>query len=168
MRPAVLLCTGIEVNHLSVIDTLITDRTALDVDELYNLLSQGQNPSAAHKGAYNASDLNRVGDAVSYLTQRLQNIGISVTTEPKTNWTGVDIPTQSQIEKYLDNIWSMWAAIMAYRPDIKLPEEMRFLDYSGANQIEELLKQTDLMVTRIELSYRQYSGRQISGVNCLP
>ena len=65
--------------RLSVIDTLITDRTAANVDELYSLLSQGINPSEAHKGAYNASDLNRVGEAINHLLLRLFNIGI----EPK-------------------------------------------------------------------------------------
>lgn len=154
--------------RLSVVDTLITDRTAADVDELYNLLSQEQNPPTAHRGAYNASDLNRVGQAVSYLGERLGNIGIEVTLDSKTDWVGEDIPTQSQMKKYLDNIWAIWVSIMSYRPDTELPEEMRFLDYIGANQIEDLLKQTDLAVTRIELSFRGYSGALKSGVNCLP
>ena len=153
---------------MSVIDTLITDRTVQDVDELYTLLSQGQNPPEGHKGAYNASDLNRVGQAVSYLVGRLDGIGINLDVDSKTDWTETDIPTQSQMQKYLDAIWSIWVSVMAYRPDIELPEGMRFLDYIGANQIEDLLKQTDLAITRVELSYRQYSGRQISGVNCLP
>lgn len=153
---------------MSIIDTLITDRTRGDVDALIASLKAGTNPAADHKGSYNASDLNRVGEAVSYLTQRLDGIGIEVETEPKTNWTATDIPAQSQMEKYLDNILAIWVAIMTYRPDIKLPEEMRFLDYSGANQIEELLKQTDLAITRINLSCRGYSGRLTAGVNCLP
>lgn len=153
--------------YLDYLD-MITDRTQEDVNALIALLKSGKNPASDHKGSYNASDLNRVGQAVLFLVDRLDGIGINLDVESKTDWAETDIPTESQMQKYLDAIWSIWVAVMAYRPDIELPKEMRLLDYIGANQIEELLKKTELAVTRIELSYRQYSGRQISGVNCLP
>lgn len=60
----------------TILDTLITDRTRADVDDLLAKLAAGLNP-ADHKGAYNASDLNRVGEAVNYLRLRLYEIGIS-------------------------------------------------------------------------------------------
>lgn len=54
---------------------MITDRTQEDVDELIALLESGINPPD-HKGAYNASDLNRLGEAIEYINTKLQDIGI--------------------------------------------------------------------------------------------
>ena len=68
---------------MSVIDTLIYDRTQADVDRVFTLknkiLSGGLSVlseeelaeyMAGMKGAYNYNDLNRVGQAVSYLATR--------------------------------------------------------------------------------------------------
>ena len=142
----------------TVIDTLITDRTQADIDALIASLKSGNNP-ADHKGSYNASDLNRVEQAVLYLVDRLGLIGITHSASMKTDWTNTDI---------LSGVSGILAKIREYRADTHLPESIRKLDYTGANQIEDLLKETELAVTRILLSYRGYSGRQISGVNCLP
>lgn len=60
---------------MSVIDALITDRTQEDVDELISLLKAGINPPD-HKGAYNASDLNRLGVAIEYIKGILPEVGI--------------------------------------------------------------------------------------------
>ena len=153
---------------MSVIDTLITDRTQADVDALLALLAAGTNPAANHKGAYNASDLNRVGAAVNYLAGRLEAVGISVRAEARTDWTAADIPRQSDMEAYLGAAAGIRDKVRAYRPDARLPSSMARLDYAGANAIEDLLEETELAVQRIMLSYRGYAGRQRSGVNCLP
>lgn len=63
---------------MSVIDSLITDRTQNDVNELIELLKTGVNPSD-HKGAYNASDLNRLGEAINYIKEKSLDIGIEMT-----------------------------------------------------------------------------------------
>ena len=64
---------------------LITDRTQADVDRVQYLASVGwENMTDAEKaewstplkGAYNASDLNRVGAAVTYISNRLFGIVI--------------------------------------------------------------------------------------------
>lgn len=86
----------------------------------------------------------------------------------KTDWNIYDIPTMRMMQDYLNKISNIFAAIIDYRQDRKLPTTMRKFDYIGANQIEAMLQETDILVTRIKLSYRSYSGRQISGVNCLP
>lgn len=337
---------------MSVIDTLITDRTQENVDEILGLLAAGENP-ADHKGAYNASDLNRVGEAIDYVNLRLHGIGIgndadfavsyvlpeetivltsgqdgegtpspenirpifpalrlpeigevyggtldvssgvlTVTHKPvtietaartaygttgsglkyldiilrsseyavsngqalcseysqiststtsstgkfrlyrdsvtvydsrftskndavatltsegfvtvyplatavsyqlteqemddvarqignavftlrpeamtKKDWTAADIPTISEMESYLSRVLLFRERLKSYRPDVTLPKSMRMLDFAGANQIEELLISAERIITNILLSYRGYSGRQISGVNCLP
>lgn len=153
---------------MSVIDTLITDRTAEDVAALLALLADGTNPPEDHKGAYNASDLNRVGEAVNYLQDRLSLIGITASGGLRTDWTAADIPTQGQMEDYLAAVAAIRGKILEYRPGSELPESVRRLDYNGANQIELLLSAAEDTVTKVMLSYRGYSGRMRAGVNCLP
>ena len=71
---------------MSIIDTLITDRTAADtaaLDALYAKARAGtitdeewavlNDPT--HKGAYNYTDLNRVSEALEYLRNRLEGYG---------------------------------------------------------------------------------------------
>lgn len=152
---------------MSVIDTLITDRTQGDVDELLALLSAGGNPED-HKGAYNASDLNRVGAAVLYLQDRLALIGMTAAGTVRTDWTAADIPTQGQMEDYLAAVAAIRGKILEYRPDSELPETVRRLDFNGANRIESLLSAAEDTVTKVMLSFRGYSGRLRAGVNCLP
>lgn len=153
---------------MSVIDTLITDRTQADVDELRALLAAGDDPPADHKGAYNASDLNRVGAAVSYLQGRLSLIGITTPGGLRTDWTAADIPTAGEMDRYLASVAAIQAKLRDYRPDEDLPGAMRQLDFNGANRIESLLSAAEEVVRNVQLSYRGYSGRLRAGVNCLP
>lgn len=70
---------------MSIIDTLITDRSQADADALLALYAK---PKAMwttdewnefllgnHRGAYNASDMNRVLDALDYLADRVTQFG---------------------------------------------------------------------------------------------
>lgn len=134
---------------MSVIDELITDR--------------------GEGSFYNASDLNRVGEAVEYLTQRLPLVGIRCKAASlRTDWTAADLPSVGQMEEYLTAVADIREAIRDYQPDAALPGSMRFLDFNEANQIESLLKAAEDVVTKVMLSYRGYSGRLVSGVNALP
>lgn len=64
---------------MSVIDTLITDRTQADVDRVLALSKKGPNMTPAElaeyngplKGSYNYTDLNRVESAVDYIADAL-------------------------------------------------------------------------------------------------
>ena len=98
--------------------TLVTDRTAADLAALAALkakvvISGWAALSAAeqaewngeHKGAYNASDLNRVGTAIDTLTTLLTTYGYTVSTVPKTDWAENQTPpTLAQMLQYLDDI----------------------------------------------------------------
>ena len=80
----------------TIIDTLITDRTAADVARVEELATKGFAAMTADeraewlggmKGAYNASDLNRVGAALNYLAARLApNCGTDTGWTAKTDW----------------------------------------------------------------------------------
>lgn len=78
----------------TIIDTLITDRTAADVARVHELAVKGYAGMtvaelaewlAGMKGAYNAVDLNRVGTALNYLRDRLTGgYGRDITWQAKT------------------------------------------------------------------------------------
>lgn len=123
---------------------LITDRSPSHVARLKRLRSIGWNNmtesqkteyrSYATKGAYNYTDLNRVETAVVELSGRL---GLTLTT--KVDWGLWDVPTQSQMNRYLGNVRTIRekCAELANISDLPpLPESMTGLTYDGANSIE--------------------------------
>lgn len=86
------------------------------------------------KGAYNYSDLNRVERAVAEISDSL---GLGLVT--KTNWGMWDIPTTSDMARFLDNINRIQQICVSSKTFPSLPSTMGGLTYSGANSIEEIL-----------------------------
>lgn len=90
-------------------------------------------PTAATKGAYNYSDLNRVERAVAEISD-LAGLGLIT----KTNWDMWDIPTATEMSRYLGNI----ATIRSLVTDANVPtapSSMSNLTYNEANNIEVIL-----------------------------
>lgn len=160
-----------------MIDSLITDRTADDAQKALNLsklqwseMSDAQKAewSGSLKGSYNASDLNRVENAVAYLAETLRllrpklqdyakslDVGWDVffagnydpedlNLETKTDWTKEDAPTAEAMERYLANVVTLRNALN-YATD-RLPSSMRNLTWQGANAIERALKGLDAAI----------------------
>ena len=130
------------------VDNLILNRTQSDVYRVQSLTQKMIAGTATEaekaewlggemKGAYNASDLNRVGSAVEYLTDTLYSMGYNVPTVHKTDWAETDIPTQSQMTTYLQNIQNLRDCLPYVAPDA--PTDMTGLTYQEANNIEEIL-----------------------------
>ena len=83
------------------------------------------------RGAYNYSDLNRVERAVMEISELA---GLNLTT--KTDWAMWDIPTKSDMTRYLNNIMT----IRAYCGSTEaLPTSMDNLTFTYANNIEKIL-----------------------------
>ena len=90
-------------------------------------------PTLATKGAYNYSDLNRVERAVAEISDLA---GLGLTT--KTDWGMWDIPTATDMNRYLGNI----TVIRALLTDTNVPlppVSMSNLTYNDANNIELIL-----------------------------
>lgn len=129
------------------LDNLVFDRTQADVSRLKAMTqkiisgtataNEKNEWLAGMKGAYNYADLNRVGDAVDYLTEMLADMGYNVTTVTKTNWIESDIPIQTQIEQHLTNVHNLRNCLPYVAPDA--PNDMQKLTYTEANNIEEIL-----------------------------
>lgn len=106
------------------------------------------------KGAYNASDLNRVGAAMLYCQTILAGIGIPVELDSvKTDWAESDMPTVSDMDLYLDNLSALKTAINSpvYFPAV--PESMNNLTWATANDIERILQMLEIEVENIKAAY---------------
>lgn len=86
------------------------------------------------KGAYNYSDLNRVERAVAEISD-LFDMGLIT----KTDWVMWDVPTVSDMERYLNNIARI-REVCSYQEGVPdLPSDMNGLTYTAANNIEKIL-----------------------------
>lgn len=94
-------------------------------------------PTAATKGAYNYSDLNRVERAVAEYSRKQ---GMSLTT--KTDWTMWDVPQVADMARFLSNIKTIRDSI---GNSITLPDSMNGLTYTNANNIEKILEKALIM-----------------------
>jgi hypothetical protein len=97
-------------------------------------------PTLATKGAYNYSDLNRVERAVAEIAERA---GLTLYT--KTYWTVWDLPTDTEMARYLDNVNAIKTH---FGINIPLPESMNNLTHEGANNIELILSRAYELLTQ--------------------
>ena len=161
---------------MSVIDTLVYDRTQADVDRVFTLknkiltggliaLTEEERAEymAGMKGAYNYTDMNRVGQAVSYIANRMTSIpnelaayraekGVaddpiyhvpynpsSVVVSAKTNWAMGDTPTQSLATAYLNDLVTLRNQLTLPANAPEVPSTLDGLTFSTANDMEYLL-----------------------------
>ena len=150
---------------------LITDRTQFDVDLVKSLVVKGYvNLSESEKaqwdsslkGSYNASDLNRVGEAINYLKDLLSSAGYYIKGEAKVDFTEMAIPTREQLEHYLDMLGRVRKAIKVYPSTPELPTSMDALNYRSANNIEKMLLDVEELLFKLQQSY-MYCGELYCG-----
>lgn len=150
---------------------LITDRTQADVDRVRQLAQKGFGNMTADektewlsglKGAYNASDLNRVGAAVAYVAWRLTGYGYAVSVDPRQDWQVTDIPTQESMTAYLADVAALRAALTVAADTPEVPEDMERLTWKEANDIEKILVDVDELLTRMAAAWF-YSGELYAG-----
>lgn len=152
-----------------IIDTLITDRTADDVEE-WNALRQLGLPGmteeqfatwrAGMKGAYKSSDFNRVSEAYNYLASIMQTLRlISSYTTLKTTWEAGETPLVEHRTAYINGITQLKTAVSAIGD---LPDSLDALTYTDANNIEKVLINVYQRVQEIDSSI-SHSGELFSG-----
>ena len=147
----------------TIIDNLVTDRTQADVERVKALAAKGFAAMTSDeraewltgmKGAYNASDLNRVGTALNYLAARLSSIcGRSIAWTAKTDWAVTDIITASQAAEYRRQIQDIRDAL-AYPAGTPDAPELGRLTYIGANDIERILALCEDLIVNVAKSFR--------------
>lgn len=129
--------------------TFVTDRTLADVE------------ARNAKGTYNYTDLNRVISNCNQIASDLTAAGFPVTlTWSRTTWTRTQIPDETYMTEYLDNINLLKSAIPNNTPPA--PASMAYLTYEGANDIERILEELDTLRQNVEAIYPR-SGTMFSG-----
>ena len=147
---------------------LITDRSAVDLERARELAQKAHFMSkeefadwlSGMKGAYNASDLNRVEKAVDYVSDRLKTVGWYIAPIVKLDWQISDYPSASEMQRYLDNIRLVRSTLPVGIPQV--PNDMNKLTYTEANTIEQILELVDAAITNI-MENIYYCGEIICG-----
>lgn len=148
---------------MSVIETLIYDRTAFDVNRMSVLAEKIKAGTATSdevseyitspRGAYSYTDMNRVGEAINYLVSEVRKAGIAISLTAKTDWKQTDIPTREQLQGYLDNVSVIRGVISVPATVPKVPTKIWAsegqrdgLTYDKANAIEQILVDLDTLL----------------------
>ena len=135
---------------MSIIGTLITDRTQADVD------------ARNGKGTYNASDLNRVAAAMNYVAGRLESAGYDPHISPKTDWGDDDWVDPAEQAVYLGYLGELRSQFPMMQTTPNVPPDMEKLTYQEANDIEQILTDIDRLITNMTFAW-MYSGDLYSG-----
>lgn len=130
---------------MNIIDSLITNRTG---------------------GSYNHTDLNRVGQAVAYLRDKLNNqYGFNISMTTKIDWTMVDLAqagARLATDAYLQNIATIRSTLTMPTGTPGTPSTMRFLTAKEANDIEKILQAVEVLLNNISAAWF-YSNDIYSG-----
>ena len=157
-----------------IIQTLVTDRAGSDVLRWFELRNKGYENMTAEeraewdagnmKGAYNVSDLNRVGSALNYIRDRLADTGYMhpAAYTAKMNWTAAGIPTASDLSTLLSHVRTARGAFAVMSSTPRVPENVGGLSYIDANNIEKILVDLDRLITNM-LAARPFCGELYSG-----
>lgn len=135
---------------MSVIDTLIIDRTLTDVLQ------------RTAKGTYGAEDLNRVGEAVIYIAGRLRAAGYDVTVTARTDWAESEWLTPSGAAQMLENVSALRRQFRLQSGTPSVPPDMYGLNWTEANNIERILQAVDGLLTNIMTAW-YFGGEVYSG-----
>ena len=153
---------------MSVIDTLICDRTQADVAALEGLLAKAKKGTltegelasfnlASSRGAYNHTDLNRVTAAMEHIHARLKECGYATGYVPvriphrdgtsDTLWREDDEGMDTDLfAAYLANVARL-RAVLAVLPDTpSAPGDLDGLPIQEANAIEKILVDLDALL----------------------
>ena len=134
---------------------LVTDRTDADV--------RAEND----KGIYQATDLNRVTEAMEYLNDILTSRGYKTGYKrvyiiaTRYVWVEEDNPSTEQINAYLDNVRALRSAITVLPSTPRVPPNISF-NWDGANNIEQILLDIEQLLINMQTAW-YYCGELYAG-----
>lgn len=156
------------------LQNLITDRSEYDYlhwrklrDKGYAAMTETERvewDTGTLKGAYNVSDLNRVGAALNYMLERLSEASYisPYAFNAKANWAATDMPKAADLTYYLDCVSQIREAFSVYAKTPPTPPNTGALNYIEANNIEQIIVDVFTLLNNM-LSARYYCGDVFSG-----
>lgn len=144
---------------------LVYDRTQVDADAALKAVKSGS-WTGDMKGGYNASDMNRVQSAVSALSAELTAAGYIHSVDIHADWANGDVMKLSDWAQYLANVQALRDAFYTLAETGELPAATDKLGWQGANTIEKILADIDLLIGWMKSSYRR-CGTFNSGENSI-
>ena len=120
--------------------------------------------AANMKGAYNASDLNRVSEALNYIRDRFVECGYMKANAytAKTNWATGTIPAAAELSALLGYARTARAVFAVMDTTPTVPADTGGLSFAEANDIEKILLDIDQLITNM-LAARYFCGELYSG-----
>ena len=132
----------------------VTNRSLADV----NALKANPGMTVQSKGAMNNADLNRIGNNMLYLMERLQVYGYDVQlSDVKKDWKRQDFPYKDEFEKIRRNIEALKKGYYVLDGTPELDWENTF-DWDDANDIEQNLLNLKILVERMVAGFRICGG----------
>lgn len=134
---------------MTVLDTLVTDRV----------------PGAC----YGYRDMNRVGEAMEYVAERLRACGFSISGTARTDFTRTDFPSVAEFERYigvLRQLKSATALPLTSPPVPVVGAAKDYMTYDEANDIERILLDINQSIDYMASAYR-HCGAPVCGLEDL-
>ena len=116
------------------------------------------------RGTLTCNTLNRVQSAISALSAELTTAGYLHSVDIHADWVNGDVMKLSDWTQYLANVQALRDAFYTLAETGELPAATDKLGWQGANMIEKILADIDLLIGWMKSSYRR-CGTFNSGEN---
>lgn len=145
---------------MRIMKTLVTDRTQADAsyaEKLYKKLwsdfteQEKADFESGLKGAYKASDLNRVGTALITIRDRLRTHGIDVAAKVREDYVLNEVLDKDTMDAYIESANAVHDAVLNTAPHP--PAGINDLDWEGANNIEKTIIAVDDVLESREVGW---------------
>ena len=117
---------------------LIFDRTQLDID------------NDTEKGQYTYTDLNRVESWCKYIADVLNSYNYYVSISTRTDWKESDYHYSKDLERIRTNINRLKEAYFSFT---QIPENLEYMTWQKANDIEKILYEIDKIIKHMENNF---------------
>lgn len=117
------------------------------------------------KGCLNLLDLNRIEENIAFLAEKMESYSYSPNIHGKL-WTNVDMPTQNDMSRIVENIRSLISAF--YSPDNPPSLPTTMLSYSDINAIEENLYLIKQLLDCMASSFKKVGTIKSGSTTFLP
>lgn len=114
------------------------------------------------KGAYNYTDLNRVGWYMQHLRDLLYQCGIFPRITEKADWEEGDYNNAAALEYYLSDVQALRSAIAVSSETPEVPESLFQLTWDSANDIEQILLDVEELISNMMQAW-YYAGDLYAG-----